>query len=155
MVYRVPLVLHRHGRNFFLFDAVLVHVTPHLQGEYPEKPESTSFNVKPALSNAILVASKLSSFPVSSIRLRKRVIPAPTIATRRFILVPTTLSSLLERRLRQILWVFRASSVLELSLPSESVIVPPRRAVAALPQASCANPSPRSSVQLPMSHRKD
>src|SRR5207245_10704641 len=120
----------------------------------PVTSEATSFNVKPALSTAIFLALKLRSRPLSSIRLRKRVIPAPTIPTRRFILVPTTLSSLLERRLRQILWVLRASSVLELSLPSESVIVPPRHAVVAPPQASYANPSPRSSVQLPMSHRK-
>src|SRR5213593_602669 len=40
VVQRVSLIFDGHFGNFLLFDSVLVHVTPHLQGEYPEKCRS-------------------------------------------------------------------------------------------------------------------
>src|SRR2546422_11250665 len=53
-------------------------------GADPSTTASISFSVRPAESKAIFVASNDNSFPVSSIRRRNRVMPAPTIATRRF-----------------------------------------------------------------------
>src|SRR6266851_9192131 len=54
-------------------------------GAEPDTTDWMSFSSSPAESRAILVASKESSFGLSSIRRLNSVIPAPTIATRFFI----------------------------------------------------------------------
>src|SRR2546422_2583524 len=54
-------------------------------GAEPDTTDWMSFSSSPAESRAILVASKDSSFGLSSIWRRNSVIPAPTIATRFFL----------------------------------------------------------------------
>ena len=58
-------------------------------GAVPITTDSTSLISMPAESSAILPASKASSLPVSSIRRRNFVIPAPMIATLRNPYAPT------------------------------------------------------------------
>src|SRR3989442_6593174 len=91
-------------------------------GAEPDTTDWMSFSSSRAESRAILVASKDSSFGLSSIRRRNSVIPAPMIATRFFILqIPPSFPVPL-----QLQWqlVFLSSSEQLLSLLQASVGVP-------------------------------
>src|SRR2546425_1074386 len=109
-------------------------------GAEPDTTDWMSFSSSPAESRAILVASKDSSFGLSSIRRRNSVIPAPTIATRFFILqIPPSFPVPLQLRLRL---VFLSSSERGLSLLLESVGVPLVLGAVGLLRAFCEDPSP-------------
>src|SRR5260370_38162645 len=105
------------------------------------------FSSSPAECRAILVASKESSFGLSSIRRLNGFIPAPTIATRFFI--PRTSPSFPAPLLPRSLSVFLSSSERQLSSPSESAGVLLVPGVARLLRAFCGDRSPLGDAQLP------
>src|SRR5437879_2659491 len=115
-------------------------------GAEPDTTDWISFSSSPAESRAILVASKDSSFGLSSIRRRNNVIPAPMIATRFFILqIPPSFPVPLPLQWQL---VFLSSSEQLLSLLLESVGFPLVLVVVELLRAFCEDPSPLIGVQL-------